>query len=149
MGYHTYRTKPAQPKDPTAPRRQPTYVGEQGVYDYTMTNIGIIQTATGDPNVPIHYLGGVADIMKSPSGVLFNNVDVDEMKGFVRAVADSKILGASLYNFRGTTPELWAIWGTISDRLLRLAGSSSSSASLKGPQASAGTSSSSSSDTPA
>ena len=79
MGYFTYRTKPPAGK-------LPTYIGEDGVREYTVLNVMLLRNATGDPSVPIHCIGGVAD-----------NTDSQDMMGFVKAVAASQILYA--YSF--------------------------------------------------
>ena len=95
MSYFTYRTKPHNDS-------QPSYLGEDGAFNYTSENIAIIRRETDDPEVPIHCLGGVAD-----------KVDDNEMKGFIGAITDSEILGASLYNFRFTTDAHWKAWDVL------------------------------------
>jgi hypothetical protein len=67
-------------------------------------NVEMIRAGTGDPKVPIHYLGGVS-----------YNLDIEEVRGFVQGVIDTGIHGAGLYNFRGTTLEMWDMWRMIGE----------------------------------
>jgi hypothetical protein len=70
--------------------------GYKGVRNYTASNIRTIRQKTGDPNVPIHIIGGIAD-----------DVGVPAARGFVRAIKDHDALGASLYDFPITTEKTW------------------------------------------
>jgi hypothetical protein len=69
--------------------------GEQGAHWYTAQNIGIIRRRTGDQTVPIHVIGGIG---ASPS----------ETRGFVRAVREHGVIGASYYTFPITPSDDWA-----------------------------------------
>jgi hypothetical protein len=50
------------------------------------------------PDVPVHSIGGEAD-RATPADV----------RGFVAAVRSAGVLGASLYDARDTTPEMWRL----------------------------------------
>jgi hypothetical protein len=80
MGYFTYRTR-----------------NLRGAYDYTVRNAALIRRATGDPSVPIHLIGGIADAASTA-----------QVRGFVRAARACGVVGGSLYDFGTTTPGHWA-----------------------------------------
>jgi hypothetical protein len=80
MGYFTYRTRSLR-----------------AAYDYTVRNAAIIRRATGDPSVPIHLIGGVADAASTA-----------QVRGFVRAARDCGVAGGSLYDFGTTSAGHWA-----------------------------------------
>jgi hypothetical protein len=63
---------------------------------YDAADIAAIRTATGNPHVPIHLIGGIAGTM-----------GVRETAGFMRAVADCSPLGYSLYEFPITSRVNW------------------------------------------
>ena len=73
-----------------------TVSGEEAVHAYTAENIDAIRVETGDPSVPIHVIGGIAGAA-SPL----------ETAGFVHAVRERGILGASFYTFSRTTDGEW------------------------------------------
>jgi hypothetical protein len=79
MGYFTYRTHSLG-----------------GAYDYTVRNIAIVRRATGDPLVPIHAIGGVADASTSA-----------QVRGFVRATRACGVIGASMYDYGTTSAAQW------------------------------------------
>ena len=85
MGYFTYHV-----------------TGAQKVHDETVRNVEIIREQTGDPRVPIHVIGGVAD---DASGA--------EVEAFVRAVREHGVLGASIYNWSLTRAHDWRPLETI------------------------------------
>jgi hypothetical protein len=68
--------------------------GEQGAHWYTAQNIGIIRRRTGDQTVPIHVIGGIG-------------ASRSETKGFVEAVRERGVIGASYYTFPITPPDDW------------------------------------------
>jgi hypothetical protein len=80
MGYFTYHVN-----------------GAAKVHAETARNIEIIREETGDPTIPIHMIGGVAD---KASGA--------EVEAFVQAVREHGLLGASLYNWSLTRDHDWA-----------------------------------------
>lgn len=67
--------------------------GEQ----YVGENIDHIRSLTGDPNVPIHVAGGIAD-----------DIAVDQVDGMVRAIQAREALGGSLYDWVTSNDEQWA-----------------------------------------
>ena len=79
MGYFTFRA-----------------AGFKDVHDYTKQGIKTIRRETGDPDVPIHFIGGIAD-----------DAQPRELKGFVKAARDHAIEGASLYDYPITSRESW------------------------------------------
>ncbi|HVM21313.1 MAG TPA: hypothetical protein VM307_15245 [Egibacteraceae bacterium] len=79
MAYFTFRTS-----------------GPEGVRRFTRRNIRAIRRATGDPDVPIHIIGGVA-----------GDASPREVAAFVGATLDAAPLGASLYEFETTTDAQW------------------------------------------
>jgi hypothetical protein len=78
MGYFTFRTR-----------------GYGNVRAYTTLNIKLIRKAIG-PDTPIHVIGGIAD-----------DVGVPAARGFIRAIKDHDVLGASLYDFPITSKRTW------------------------------------------
>jgi hypothetical protein len=68
--------------------------GEQGAHWYTAQNIGIIRRRTGDQMVPIHVIGGIG-------------ASRSETRGFVQAVRERGVIGASYYTFPITPPDDW------------------------------------------
>jgi hypothetical protein len=83
MSYASYRVEGA------APTR-----------DYTERSIAIIREETGDPDVPIHMIGGIAD-----------RTSRAETRGFMRAVADCAPLGYSFYDWFTTNGIVWSELG--------------------------------------
>ncbi|MDQ3940183.1 MAG: hypothetical protein M3238_02405 [Actinomycetota bacterium] len=79
MGYFSFRAR-----------------GYAKVRRYTVAGIRTIRKESGDPHAPIHVIGGIAGETKGL-----------EVKAFVHAVKDNKVLGASYYDFTITTPEEW------------------------------------------
>jgi hypothetical protein len=70
--------------------------GLQAAHDYTARAIDLIREHTGDPTVPIHVIGGLA-----------GNMDGAEVRGFVHAVREKGVIGASLYNFSEMDTSDW------------------------------------------
>ena len=79
MGYFTFRAH-----------------GFKQVREYTADNIKKIRAETGDPDVPIHVIGGIADAA-GPT----------ELKGFVKANRQHEVMGASLYDYPITSRRSW------------------------------------------
>jgi len=63
-------------------------------YRWNFENIVGIRQLTGDPNLPIHMAGGIADRLP--------HVDA-----FVDALRDGKVLGGGLYDLHTTRPDAW------------------------------------------
>lgn len=85
MGYFTYHVN-----------------GPAKVHAETTRNVEIIRRETGDPTIPIHMIGGVAD---DASGA--------EVQAFAHAVREHGLLGASIYNWSLTRAHDWAPLETI------------------------------------
>ena len=79
MGYFTYRSHLA------------SFSGA-----YTQKNIALLRTETGDPALAVHPIGGIA-----------GNASSAQVRTFERAAQSGKAIGASLYDFSGTTPAQW------------------------------------------
>ena len=84
--------------------------GAAAVARYVKTSVGIIRAQTGDPSLPIHVIGGLAD-----------RTTRTEAAAFLRAVGTCGVHGFSLYDFPETKPSVWP--------LLTRAASASSAAS--------------------
>ena len=81
---------------------------KRSAYKYTRDNVTKIRQQTGDAQVPIHVIGGVA----------YQRLDRGSMEGFVQGVNDSDVDGASLYNHRGMQRAHWQVLRRLdSDRL--------------------------------
>ena len=77
--------------------------GGQAVHDYAANCADLVRAGVGDPTVPIHEIGGVAD-----------NYDAAEIEGFVHAVRECGLMGGSLYDFMTTDdPAAWDLLKTI------------------------------------
>ncbi|MBA2280939.1 MAG: hypothetical protein M3527_00225 [Actinomycetota bacterium] len=69
---------------------------------YVGENIERIRASTGDPDIPIHVVGGIAD------GV----TDAD-LTAMVAAIEDGGAIGGSLYDWVTSEPEHWSTLGTL------------------------------------
>ena len=65
-------------------------------YNWNVGNVVEMRKRTGDPALPVHLAGGIAD-------------DFPEVGVFVRAVRDSESIGGGLYDLHTTHPDAWAI----------------------------------------
>ena len=79
MGYFSFRTH-----------------GYKGVQRYTVAGIRNIRRESGDPDVPIHLIGGIGGETRVP-----------EVKAFVRAVTGNDVLGGSYYDMTVTSEQEW------------------------------------------
>ncbi len=70
--------------------------GVRAARAYVAADAAIIRARTGDPHVPIHLIGGLANAMQPR-----------DVTGFMRAVADCRPLGYSLYAFSVTRQSTW------------------------------------------
>lgn len=70
--------------------------GYRDAYRYTAENIDRMRARLGRPDVPVHTIGGIAD-RTSPADVA----------AMLRAAAERKVLGGSLYDWKTTGPQLW------------------------------------------
>jgi hypothetical protein len=81
MSYFTYRVE-----------------GRQWAHDYTAFNIAAVRGISGDANVPLHPVGGIA-----------NRTSRGEALGYVQALREGGVLGGSLYDFTTTKPLHWPV----------------------------------------
>ena len=73
--------------------------GFDATYGYVTRALRLLRTDTGNPGVPIHVIGGVA-----------NKLGPNEIAGFAAAVADDgNVIGVSLYDWRTTSPAEWRV----------------------------------------
>lgn len=79
MGYFTYRSSLS------------SFSGS-----YTTRNIALLRTETGNPALAVHPIGGIA-----------GNASTAQVRAFERAAQSAKAIGASLYDFSGTTAAQW------------------------------------------
>jgi len=70
--------------------------GVRATRAYDVADIAIVRMRTGEPHVPIHLIGGLANAMGAK-----------EIAGFMGAVGDCEPLGYSLYAFSVTRPSSW------------------------------------------
>ena len=71
--------------------------GFDATYGYVTRALRLLRANTGNPDVPIHVAGGVAD-----------RLGPEELAGFVAAVADDGgTIGVSLYDWMTTPPRAW------------------------------------------
>ncbi len=63
---------------------------------YVADDIARVRTSTGDADIPIHVIGGIADA-----------VSVEQVEGMVRALADGDAVGGSLYDWATSSDALW------------------------------------------
>ena len=79
--------------------------GFDATYGYVTRAIRLLRVNTGNPDVPIHVAGGVADRLGS-----------DELAGFAAAVSDDgATIGVSLYDWMTTPSRAWAALAPLSD----------------------------------
>ena len=80
MDYYTYR-----------------FDGPDAAYGYLARSLAIIRRLTGDPDVPVHLVGGIAD-----------RTDAAEAEAFAQAIRDDGgVLGWSLYDWGTTSRAVW------------------------------------------
>src|SRR5437660_6113705 len=66
-------------------------------YKYVVDNVNRTRNDLHNPSAPVHPIGGIAD-----------KATTAEVAGMVRAVAATGSIGGSLYDYRTTTPDMWA-----------------------------------------
>ena len=71
--------------------------GSKATLAYLSATVGAIRAASGNPDLPIHLIGGLS-----------GGMGAGETAGFMRAVAACAPLGFSLYAFPRTSPAAWA-----------------------------------------
>ena len=81
MGYWTNRTNAS---------------GYRDAYRYTKENVDRLRNNLGQPDAPVHPIGGIGHSMSG-----------DDVEGYRRAVADVRGLGGSIYDWHTTAGEHW------------------------------------------
>jgi hypothetical protein len=77
--------------------------GFDATYGYATRALRLLRTDTGEPDVPIHVIGGVA-----------NGLGPEELAGFAAAVADDGgTIGVSLYDWTTTRSAEWSVLSTL------------------------------------
>jgi hypothetical protein len=90
MNYWSYRTDcPERPEH--CPRA------------YTLGNVTQARALSGKPDMPVHVIGGVGDL-----------ISIEELNEFVRAAIQAKTFGASLYDFQTTQELFWLVLSRLS-----------------------------------
>jgi hypothetical protein len=78
--------------------------GFDATYGYVTRALRLLRADTGNPDVPIHVIGGVA-----------NQLGPNELAGFAAAVEDDgNTIGVSLYDWLTTRPAEWRVLESIS-----------------------------------
>ena len=73
---------------------------------YVGENIDRIRAATGDPDLPLHVVGGIADA-----------ATVEQVQGMLQAIdARDGVIGGSLYDWATSSPQQWAALSALRDR---------------------------------
>jgi hypothetical protein len=72
--------------------------GSAAVARYVRTSVAIIRAQSGDPSVPIHVIGGLA-----------NATGTVQAAAFLQAVAGCGVRGFSLYDFFATRASVWPL----------------------------------------
>jgi len=79
--------------------------GFDATYGYVTRALRLLRTQTGNPDVPIHVAGGVAD-----------RLGPEELSGFAAAVADDgSTIGVSLYDWTTTRPSTWRVLQSLNE----------------------------------
>jgi hypothetical protein len=87
MGYFTYRSRQARFTN-----------------TYTRLNVSLLREETGDPQLAVHAIGGIA-----------GSASTAQVREFVKASEAEGVIGASLYDFAGTTSRQWAALAAVTD----------------------------------
>lgn len=87
----------AEHYDVMVPMSYSSYRGADAVttHEWNRDNVHLVRELAGDPDLPVHLAGGIADALP-------------EVEAFVRAAVDSGAIGAGLYDLHTTRPEAWA-----------------------------------------
>ena len=67
-------------------------------YTYVTESVRRMRALVGDPNLKVHPIGGIADVVSEA-----------EVRDFVKALTDTDAVGGSLYDYRTTSGGLWGI----------------------------------------
>jgi hypothetical protein len=78
--------------------------GFDATYGYVTRALRLLRVDAGNPDVPIHVIGGVA-----------NQLGPEELAGFAAAVSDDgNTIGVSLYDWQTTRPAAWRVLDSLS-----------------------------------
>ncbi len=72
--------------------------GEAAAQAYTARGVSLIRQGTGDPDFPIHPIGGISSHMTTA-----------EARGFMEAIRATGVIGWSIYNYSLTPDRLWTV----------------------------------------
>lgn len=75
----------------------------QTTFSWNFANIVETRDRAGDPNLPIHMAGGIAD-------------NLPHVEQFVRALEEGKVMGGGLYDLHTTPPQSWGPLQAVRDR---------------------------------
>jgi hypothetical protein len=67
-------------------------------HTYTATNIARIRERIGQPDAPVHTIGGIGD-----------RTTVGDLHGMVVAAVEQRAIGGSIYDYRTTDPSFWEV----------------------------------------
>ena len=65
-------------------------------YEWNLANVVELRRRAGNPALPVHLAGGIAD-------------NLPKVRAFVRAAAEADVLGAGLYDLHTTQPDDWPV----------------------------------------
>lgn len=71
--------------------------GYRDAYRYTKENVDRLRNNLGQPNAPVHPIGGIG-----------HTTTAGDIEQYKRAVTDVRGIGGSIYDWDTTAPELWA-----------------------------------------
>ena len=71
-------------------------IGADGAFAYTVANVALVRALTGNPEVRVHVVGGLA-----------GGLTAADVAGFVRGALQQEAVGASLYDAATTRAALW------------------------------------------
>ena len=71
---------------------------------YIGENIDRIRTLTGDPAIPIHPIGGIAD-----------GISLDDIEAMRTAITERGAIGGSLYDWATSTPDQWTALASLTE----------------------------------
>ncbi len=69
----------------------------RAAHDYTADNMARLRQRIGDPNAPVHPIGGIGD-----------KTTVEDLQQMVAAAVEQHAIGGSIYDYRTSRPEFWA-----------------------------------------
>ncbi len=70
----------------------------RSAHDYTAENIARIRAHLGQPDAPVHPIGGIGD-----------ETSLEDIQGMIIAATEQHAIGGSIYDYRTTRPEHWEL----------------------------------------